>query len=64
MKKPKKTPKLVSPLVRLSERVEMLSIQMRNVAIDMEYYGGFNGNMTKRAKELLGASRLAKQWAK
>jgi hypothetical protein len=30
----------------------------------MDYYGGFNGRMAEKSKELLGASKLARQWAK
>jgi hypothetical protein len=62
--KPKKAPKLVSPLALLSERVHMLSAEMLSVAVDMDYYGGFDGNMQAKARELLGASKIAKRWAK
>ena len=64
MRKPKNEPKLVSPLARLSERVLMLSSEMLSVAVDMSYYGGFNGNMQARAKEIYGASKTMKRWAK
>lgn len=40
-----------------------LSKHMRDVATRMEYYGGFNGEMQSKAKELLGAARMAEKWS-
>lgn len=40
-----------------------LSEHMTEVATRMDYYGGFNGEMQAKAKELLGAARMAQEWA-
>lgn len=40
-----------------------LSGHMKDVATRMDYYGGFDGEMKAKAKELLGAARMAEEWA-
>ena len=43
-------------------RMEELRINMLSVGVDLEYFGGFNGNMAEKAKELLGASVVLQTW--
>lgn len=40
-----------------------LSEHMKDVATRMDYYGGFDGEVKAKAKELLGAARMAEEWA-
>lgn len=46
----------------IANRLDELAIEMRNVAVDMEYYTGFSP-WSKHAKEMLGASFIAAEWA-
>ena len=44
------------------ERMEELRIHMLSVGVDLEYFGGFNGSMAQKAKELIGASVVLQTW--
>lgn len=44
------------------ERMEELRINMLSVGVDLEYFGGFNGSMAQKAKELIGASVVLQTW--
>lgn len=48
----------------LPDRLDWLAQQMRNVAAEMEYYGGFNAEIVEHSKELFGAANIARGWAK
>lgn len=47
---------------KLVSSLRALAIQMREVAVEMEYYGGFSV-IAHHGKELFGASCLALEWA-
>jgi len=36
---------------------------MHNLAVDMDYFGGFDAEMRKHSRELNGASAIVKEWA-
>jgi hypothetical protein len=40
-----------------------LALHMQEVAIELEYYGGFDPEALDHAKELTGASHIVEQWA-
>jgi len=46
----------------LIEKMDKLVLDMQEVAADMEYLGGFNGEMAKHSKELMGASKVLLSW--
>lgn len=46
----------------IAKRLDALAIEMRSVALDMEYYTGFSP-WSKHAKEMIGASFIAEEWA-
>lgn len=45
------------------EELRKMSEHMADVAVKMDYYGGFNGEMKEKATELLNASRMTAEWA-
>lgn len=45
-------------------RLEQLAADMACVAVDLEYHGGFNAEIVEHSRELLGASAIARGWAK
>lgn len=47
----------------IPEELRKMSKHMDDVAVKMDYYGGFNGEMKEKAAELLNASRMALDWA-
>lgn len=44
------------------KRIDEMTITMRSLAIDMEYYFGFSP-WSRHAQQLLGASFIAEEWA-
>jgi hypothetical protein len=40
-----------------------LALHMQEVAIELEYYGGFDPEALDHSKELTGASHIVEQWA-
>ena len=48
----------------LAEQIEAVATMMWALAERMEYYGVFNSKLTRHAREMAGASALAKGWAK
>lgn len=48
---------------KIPDKLKCLADHMIDVANEMEYYGGFNGEMKEKANELLGAALIAQQWA-
>ena len=46
----------------LIEKMDKLVYDMQDVAVDMEYFGGFNDEMVKHSKELMGASKVLLSW--
>ena len=49
--------------VDIPEELRKMSEHMEDVAVKMDYYGGFNSEMKEKAVELLNASRMAAEWA-
>ena len=47
---------------QIARRLRTLANRMADVAADMDYYGGF-AEWSQHGKELLGAARIARQWA-
>lgn len=50
-------------LTELADRIESLAADMTNVAVDLDYFGGFNVEMHEHSVELLGAANVARTWA-
>ncbi len=46
----------------ISQELCKLSRQMEAIGIKMEYYGGFS-EMGKHGRELIGAAKIAREWA-
>jgi len=46
----------------LIEKMNKLVYYMQDVAVDMEYLGGFNGEMVKHSKELMEAGIVLLSW--
>lgn len=43
-------------------KIRTLQEMMIDVATDMDYYGGFDGEMQEHSRELLGAAAQVGQW--
>ena len=59
----------VRPLVRhdaafLADQIDAVATLMWALAERMEYYAGFNGELNRHAREMAGASAIARGWAK
>ena len=50
-------------LTELADRIESLAAGMTSVAVDLDWYGGFNVEMHEHSVELLGAANIARGWA-
>lgn len=48
---------------QLVGRLEALAKHMLDVAVELEYYGGFDQRAAARAEELAGAAGIARGWA-
>jgi hypothetical protein len=53
-----------APCSLLAEKIEAMATIMADTAADMEYYGGFSKRIQQHAKDLKGAARIAKTWAR
>lgn len=42
--------------------MEQLRIDMLNVSVELEYFGGFNPEFSEKAKGLIAASNILKGW--
>lgn len=49
--------------VALINKIRHLSLSMRDTAIDIEYYEGFNAKANEKARELLNAAIIIDGWA-
>lgn len=47
----------------MARKLRTLARQMRRMGEEMEYIGGFDDQMTAKARQLLGASRMVDTWA-
>lgn len=47
----------------IAQKLRALAVQMRDVAADLDYYGGFNPEAKQKAVELAGAAGIADSWA-
>ena len=47
----------------LAEQIEAVATLMLALAERMEYFGGFNGLIVEHAREMAGASVIARKWA-
>jgi len=54
----------MSGLACVSADLLDLAHEMEQVASKMEYYGGFDAEIVRHAKELEGAAEIARGWAK
>ena len=59
----------VSPLDRhdanfLADQIDAVATLMWALAERMEYYAGFSGELNRHAREMAGASEIARGWAK
>lgn len=48
---------------QIAEYLRDLSRRMLACGTAMDYYGGFGGNMAARGLEMIGAARMAHDWA-
>lgn len=48
----------------LAEEIDALATLMGSTAERMEYFGGFDREMRRHARELAGAATIARGWAK
>lgn len=48
----------------LADQIDAVATLMWALAERMEYYAGFSGKMNKHAREMAGASAIARGWAK
>ena len=53
-----------APCSLLAEKIEAMATIMADTAADMAYYGGFSKRIQQHAKDLKGAARIAKTWAR
>ena len=44
-------------------RLRELSVQMLDLAVELDYFGGFNSSTSQMAAELAGASGVIMNWA-
>lgn len=47
----------------LPARIRALSEEMFEVAVELEYFGGFSRPFQDKASEMFGACSIARQWA-
>jgi hypothetical protein len=50
------------PKEDLLRRMSALADEMRNVAVQMDYYGGFDARIVQHAGELAGAAGILEDW--
>ena len=67
--KRKRARRKVPPLVRhdahfLADQIDAVATLMWALAERMEYYAGFSGELNEHAREMAGASTIARGWAK
>ena len=48
----------------LADQIDAVATLMWAMAERMEYYAGFSGELNKHAREMAGASTIARGWAK
>jgi hypothetical protein len=53
----------ISSKIDVAINLYLIHELMLDVAVDMDYYGGFNEHLGDRAKELSGAACILKSWA-
>jgi hypothetical protein len=46
----------------IAKRLKRLSATMLNIAVDMDYYGGF-AYWARNSGDLAGASKMAEEWS-
>ena len=49
--------------LEIAERMENLAVEMLNIAVEMEYFGGFSPWWHEHAHQLNGAAHIARSWA-
>jgi hypothetical protein len=48
----------------IAAALRRLSKRMIDLGAEMNYFGGLNGKMAQRGRELVGVGMIAKEWAK
>lgn len=48
----------------IAEALRDLALEMRTLGTAMDYYGGFDTEMSQHGRELVGAGLVAADWAK
>lgn len=48
---------------QIAEELLALSYKMQDIAVAMDYYGGF-AEWARHSEELMGAASIAKQWGR
>ena len=48
----------------IAEALRDLALEMRTLGTAMDYYGGFDTEMSQHGRELFGAGLVAADWAK
>lgn len=44
--------------------LQALALEMREVALQLEYHGGLNSQIVEKSKQLFGAAKITDEWAK
>lgn len=52
----------MTPLT-IADHLDQLAAQMVSVAVELDYYGGFDPEARRKSVELLGAADIARGWA-
>lgn len=47
----------------MAVKLRLLAQQMRRMSAQMEYFGGFDDQVTAKARQLLGPARMVEAWA-
>ena len=47
----------------IAKHLRFVADQMHSVGVMMDYYGGLDQEMTAKAREIIGASQIARSWA-
>ena len=47
----------------MSQRLRHLSAEMIDLGTSMDYFGGFDSEIVRRGREMVGAGQIAKLWA-
>ena len=47
----------------IAKYLRFVADQMHSIGVMMDYYGGLDAEMKEKAREIIGASQIARSWA-